>query len=312
MTERGPVVNSPALNSTTTRTSVAPNRKQQLLLMGLPPDASRYDLSTFDTEKDMSANTNKTNNLPANPNMKSDLPGSINMTNNLPASNKTTGLGPHDNFEFDFNPVPFSDTPLDVDMYGNLSERVPLWKPPHPQEPLLLKGNTPFNPNNHLPTINKQVREALAHPHNPIYARVPGVAGLTPQQIHERQKVQAYFWQVFCAGELHKLGLARADFVIGRKLLIRFETGEDGPEILTGWDATWKPSPGSLAYGWAFVDRNGVVVDTDDDRLVDVQALFEHSLSSFHGDYERLIAADHCPEVKVPLHLIDSRLLSGF
>lgn len=190
----------------------------------------------------------------------------------------------------DLDSLNFPIEQLDVDMYGNLVNCIPLWKPTRPQSPLVLHDGTYFNALDHVASINSAVRDNLNNAENPTYARI-GVSGLSPQQIHERKKVQARSWQVYCTGELFKKGV-NGHFVIGRNCIISVDTNNETGGLDSRWDATWRQSPSS-PNGWAFVQADGQIYSTENKNLIDMQAIFEEHLDHFQGDYEAMISAGH-------------------
>ncbi|KAH6645384.1 hypothetical protein BKA67DRAFT_111195 [Truncatella angustata] len=164
-----------------------------------------------------------------------------------------------------------------------------LWQPAQPQSQLILPDGTVFDPNNYIDTINVTVREAFRNPRNPIYAR-EGITGLSRQQIHERHRAQAKFWQVMCTDELFKKGMS-GNFVITRKYLLTLSQCDTNTTYtLSQWDATWMPCPNEeLRWGW--VTSAGDIFDTSGMELIDMQAVFDHHLSSCNWDYETMMNA---------------------
>lgn len=187
----------------------------------------------------------------------------------------------------DLGSLHFPEENLDVDMYGNLIDCPPMWQPTCPQPPIRLDDGTVFDLSDHVDEISSQIHEALNWQANPAYAR-KDIAGLNLQQIHERQNFQAKLWQLHCAGVLAKLRIT-STYVIARRFLLATTVSDNG-EIFAHWDGSWRQSP-STRGGWAFVDRDGSVYDTQDKKMIDMQSIFEQQLGVFGGNFEAMISA---------------------
>ncbi|KAI1850885.1 hypothetical protein JX266_003550 [Neoarthrinium moseri] len=177
------------------------------------------------------------------------------------------------------------DNDMDVGMDGSLIGRAPLWKPPMPQQPIILDDGSVFNPYDHRDAILRVLHDFLGHAGNPPYLRLDPT-GLSLDQMHERQQKIAMVWQTICGDLLIAQGLKSVDFVMVRKHLAHPQT--EGEEA-NSFDATWKPCPSTPA-GWAFVKLDGNIYDHSGKTLIDMQAIFEQNLQLYGGNLEAMLA----------------------